>query len=231
MDPAELKAAQQGLPSPVPGCPGIYHCGWHSEKSYGGASYLIVRPEGNILVDSPRFNPVLARQIKELGGVKWIFLTHKDDVADHAKWAKHFGATRILHKDEVVSDTQSVEVQLEGSGPWELPGGSPDVELIFTPGHTSAHVCLLYKPLKALFTGDHLAGDPVDPQGLRIFERFNWYSMDVQLDSVRKLLEFDFLHVLPGHGRPRHLRDAAHRLQAISDVVQKCSRQGVAVTA
>ena len=28
-----------------------------------------------------------------------------------------------------------------------------DVELIFTPGHTSGHVCLLYEPAKALFTG------------------------------------------------------------------------------
>ncbi len=38
---------------------------------------------GNILVDSPRFNPILAKRIEELGGVRHIFLTHKDDVGDH----------------------------------------------------------------------------------------------------------------------------------------------------
>jgi hypothetical protein len=40
-------------------------------------SYLIVRPEGNVMVDTPRFNPVLAKRLQELGGVKYIFLTHK----------------------------------------------------------------------------------------------------------------------------------------------------------
>ena len=76
-EPAELKEAQQGLPRPVSACPGVYHCGWHSEKSFACASYIIVRPEGNVMVETPRFNPVLAKQIQELGGVKWIFLTHK----------------------------------------------------------------------------------------------------------------------------------------------------------
>uniref|UniRef100_A0A3N7FDD2 Uncharacterized protein n=2 Tax=Populus trichocarpa TaxID=3694 RepID=A0A3N7FDD2_POPTR len=30
---------------------GVHHCGYHSEKSYGVASFLIVRPEGNIIID------------------------------------------------------------------------------------------------------------------------------------------------------------------------------------
>ena len=57
-DPAELKTAQECLPQPVAGIPDVYHCGWHSEKSFGAASYLIQRPVekgGNILVDSPRW--------------------------------------------------------------------------------------------------------------------------------------------------------------------------------
>lgn len=29
-----------------------------------------------------------------------MFLTHKDDVGDHDKWAAHLGATRILHSLE-----------------------------------------------------------------------------------------------------------------------------------
>src|SRR5215472_1403074 len=33
---------------------GVYSCGWHSEASYGASSYLVVRPSGNVLVDSPR---------------------------------------------------------------------------------------------------------------------------------------------------------------------------------
>lgn len=45
--------------------------------------------------------------------------------------------------------------------------------------------------------------------------------MPIQLDSVAKLLQYDWLHVLPGHGRPAHMRDATHRLQAVSDLLQR----------
>jgi hypothetical protein len=46
-----------------------------------------VRPQGNILVDSPRFNPVLAKRIQELGGVKYMFLTHK--------WVRQAGSKHV----------------------------------------------------------------------------------------------------------------------------------------
>lgn len=38
--------------------------GFASESSYAGTAYLIVREEGNILVDSPRFHPKLRERIK-----------------------------------------------------------------------------------------------------------------------------------------------------------------------
>jgi hypothetical protein len=78
--PADLKAAQAALPRPWPtAAPGVYHTGWHAQGSFGGAGWLIVRGggRGNVLVDSPRFNPVLAKQIEALGGVEFIFLTHR----------------------------------------------------------------------------------------------------------------------------------------------------------
>ncbi|KAF8073027.1 morn3 [Scenedesmus sp. PABB004] len=217
---AELKAAQHALPAPVPGCGSVFACGWRSAKSYGGESFLILRPGGNVLVDSPRFNPVLAARLQELGGVRWIFLTHRDDVADHAKWAAHFGAERILHTREVNADTASVEHKLAGEGPWRLPDGGDDVELIFTPGHTEGHVCLHFAPDRALLSGDHLSAGYAPGEALFVFTEFNWYSVPQQLESVRKLLQWDWLHVLPGHGRPAHLRDAAHRLAAVSQLLE-----------
>lgn len=48
-------------------------------------SYFIVRPEGNVMVDTPRFNPALAKRLQEMGGVKYIFLTHK--VSDTHIWS------------------------------------------------------------------------------------------------------------------------------------------------
>lgn len=65
--------------------PGVYHLGYHSVQSYGATPYFIKRKDGNIMIDSPRFNSHLADTIEEEGGLKYIILTHKDDVADHKK--------------------------------------------------------------------------------------------------------------------------------------------------
>ena len=60
----EIQAAAKSFPILIEGAQCLYHCGYHSESSYGAASYLIERQEGNILVDSPRFDKSLLRNIK-----------------------------------------------------------------------------------------------------------------------------------------------------------------------
>lgn len=102
------------------------------------------------------------------------------------------------------------EVVLEGEGPWALPDGGGDVQLVFTPGHTAGCVSLLYRPDKALLTGDHLAWSH-RMQRLTIFRAYNWHSVELQLASVAALRRLDFLHVLPGHGRRARFADAADR--------------------
>ena len=37
------------------------------------------------------------------------------------------------------------EVALEGEGPWRLPDGGDDLEIVFTPGHTAGHCVLMYQ--------------------------------------------------------------------------------------
>ncbi|KAI3709308.1 hypothetical protein L2E82_39068 [Cichorium intybus] len=174
---------------------GVYHCGYHSDKSYGAASYLIVHPEGNILIDSPRYTERLASNIENMGGARYMFLTHRGSVADHKKWSERLGCTRILNSTEVNVSMRDVEMKLDGCGPWSL---NDDIQLIHTPGHTVGSVCLFYKPLKVLFTGHHLA---MEESELAIFERYNYYSVAIQLDSVAMLLELDFEWILPGHAR------------------------------
>lgn len=91
------------------------------------------------------------------------------------------------------------------------------MELIATPGHTAGCVSLLYRPSRALFTGDHLAYSH-RLQRLSIFRAYNWHSVSKQLDSVAKLSNLDFVHLLPGHGRRTSFADAADRecqLQAV----------------
>jgi ferredoxin len=81
----------------------VYFCGFTAESSFGAWSYLIVRPPadgGNVLIDSPRFATQLVKKIEALGGVNTMFLTHRDDVADQARFAKKFGCRRVMHADD-----------------------------------------------------------------------------------------------------------------------------------
>src|SRR5262249_15323893 len=52
----------------------VSYCGFTSPRSYGGSSYFARHPQGNWLIDSPKFLPRLVRRLVELGGVTHIFL-------------------------------------------------------------------------------------------------------------------------------------------------------------
>jgi ferredoxin len=67
----DSKAAAAAFPELI--ADNVYFCGFASPNSYGASSYLITRPEGNVLVDSPRFARTLVRRIEELGGVSMMF--------------------------------------------------------------------------------------------------------------------------------------------------------------
>ncbi len=176
----------------------VYFCGFASESSFGASSYLIVRPEGNVLVDSPRFARPLARKIQERGGVRWMFLTHRDDVADHEKWAAEFGCDRIMHRDDI-GRLSSIERPLSGNDDIVL---DDELTAIPTPGHTRGHTALLYKN-RYLFSGDHLWWS--DNYGsLYASPNVCWYSWPRQIESIERLLGHEFEWVLPGHGRRAH---------------------------
>src|SRR5262249_56111626 len=94
----------------------VYYCGFNSPKSYGGNSYFIRHPDGNWLIDSPKFLPRLVRRFEAVGGIGHIFLTHRDDVADAQLYAEKFGSKRFIHRAELKSQTDA-EVVLDGGNP------------------------------------------------------------------------------------------------------------------
>jgi glyoxylase-like metal-dependent hydrolase (beta-lactamase superfamily II)/ferredoxin len=192
-----LRAAQEAFPDPI--AANVYHCGYHSEDSFGAASYLIVRPGGNVLVDSPRFTKPLVRRLEELGGVQTLFLTHQDDVADHARFREHFGCERILHRDDVGSDTRGVERLVEGADAIVL---DDDLTMLPVPGHTRGSMCLLYRDT-FLFSGDHAAYSPELAQ-IYAFRAACWYSWAELQHSMERLAAYRFEWMLPGHGHPCH---------------------------
>jgi glyoxylase-like metal-dependent hydrolase (beta-lactamase superfamily II)/ferredoxin len=173
----------------------VYYCGFNSPKSFGGNSYFVEDPEGNWLVDSPKFLPQLAKRLEERGGVAHIFLTHRDDVADAERYAAHFGSRRVIHRLELSSQPGAERV-LDGFETIEL---APGFVAVPTPGHTRGHCCLLVHD-RFLFTGDHLDFDR-QTKRLAASRDYCWHSWRQQTESMRKLAEQGFEWVLPGHGQ------------------------------
>lgn len=178
---------------------GVYYCGFNSPKSYGGNSYFIRHPEGNWLVDSPKYLPHLVRKIQEWGGIRYIFLTHQDDVAEASKYAEKFGSRRIIHEEDQRAQP-GAEVIVRGT---EVMEPVPGFKIIPTPGHTRGHCVLLFRG-KYLFTGDHLWWRRRRQQ-LGASQSVAWYSWRKQTESMERLLKYDFEWVLPGHGQKARL--------------------------
>ena len=200
----------------------VYYCGFNSPQSFGGNSYFVKRPEGNWLIDCPKFLPHLVRQFEKAGGVKIIFLTHQDDVADAAKYAEHFKSQRIIHEEDKRAQANShenftlkkfalaqlsywtgtqtgqpdAEILIRGTAPIEP---APGFKIIPTPGHTRGHCVLLYQN-KFLFTGDHLWWRRRRQQ-LGASREVCWYSWKEQTRSMERLADYSFEWVLPGHGQ------------------------------
>jgi glyoxylase-like metal-dependent hydrolase (beta-lactamase superfamily II) len=207
---ADARPGMEGFPEPVD--ENVSFCGFTSADSFGAFSYFVERPAGNILVDSPRAVRRLLSEFERRGGIATMFLTHRDDVADHEAFARRFGCVRVLHAKDVGAATRSVERQIAGPDPVAL---AEDLLVIPTPGHTRGHSVLLYRE-KYLFTGDHLAWSARRGR-LVAFRNACWYSWDEQIRSMEKLLDYSFEWVLPGHG-------AWHRAESTAEMRRDLER-------
>jgi glyoxylase-like metal-dependent hydrolase (beta-lactamase superfamily II) len=179
---------------------GVFDLGYCSPDSFGASAWLVVRPAGNVLVDSPRLTDALAAPIAELGGIAHVALTHRDDVADARRWAAQFHARTWIHVDDRsaapwATDVITAEQELQ-----------PGLVAVPVPGHTKGSVVFLLDDTW-LFTGDSLAWSH-DHADLTAFRDACWYSWREQAESLAHLAErHRFAAVLPGHGA-RRLGDA-----------------------
>lgn len=204
--PVDLKPAVAAFPEEI--LPGVFACGFTSPDSYGASAWLVTRPDGNVLIDSPRAAAPLVRRVEALGGVRWIVLTHRDDVADHAVWAARFGAERIIHAADARA-APGAERLVDGDVTL-----APDLRIVALPGHTKGSMGLLFRD-EVLFSGDHVWGRGA---GLGAGRSVCWYDWGAQIRSMERLRELRFGHVLPGHGAPWHGGEAA-RLPALDALI------------
>jgi glyoxylase-like metal-dependent hydrolase (beta-lactamase superfamily II) len=198
--------------------PGVFRCGYNARSSFGAHAYFVTRPDGNFMVDSPRYTDVLVKAFERQGGIADVLLTHQDDVADAERYARHFSSRVVIHEDDRRAAPFATEI-LHGEEPVEL---RPGLRAIPVPGHTRGSAVFLLEE-RYLFSGDSLAWS--DARGdLQAFRDACWFSWDVQAESLSRLAAFRFEWVLAGHGGSAH-RPAEEMHGRLRDLVKRMRRQ------
>jgi glyoxylase-like metal-dependent hydrolase (beta-lactamase superfamily II) len=179
------------LPAPLRKLmPQLWACGHPSPLTDGCESYLLQRPQGNMLIDIPDFDEDLVRRLEGLGDLRYIFLTHQDTMGDVERFASHFGAEIIVHETEAHGIDWGMLHAFKGTEAF-----ADDISIIHTPGHSEGSSCLLWHLYGGcLFTGDHLVpvADGFTP--LRFEGTHNW---DEQLRQAHRLLAEEWRHAFP----------------------------------
>jgi glyoxylase-like metal-dependent hydrolase (beta-lactamase superfamily II) len=177
----------------------VYLCGHNDEASFGAHSYLVARQLGNLLVDSPCYRGCLVDRIVELGGVAYVLLTHRDDVADAARYAERFAARVWIHEADADAAPFATDI-VRGDDIVEV---APGVRAIPVPGHTRGSM-VFEDDRGHLFTGDSVSWNE-ERDGLDVFGPATWYSWEALNESMARLARVTrFSWVLPGHGKWGH---------------------------
>lgn len=155
-----------------------------NRETLGATAYFIVKNDVNILLDCPAWDAENQQFLRDQGGVRWLFITHRGGIGKHVK---------------EIQQTFDCEILIQEQEAYLLPGLtvktfqkdftlSPATQVIWTPGHSPASSCLYDgENGGVLFTGRHLLpnreGNPVP---LRTSKTFHWRR---QINSVKMLRE------------------------------------------
>lgn len=137
----------------------IYDDLWQTqlEKPFGGVhthAYFLKCEEGNVLIYNTSSESDI-EQINELGGIKFQYLSHRDEIGDSLiKIRNKFGSSLCCHvyEEPIVAQTCPVDITFS-----EKVIHFSGIQVILTPGHTAGSLSFLYHSpngLTYLFTGD-----------------------------------------------------------------------------
>lgn len=146
--------------------------------------------------DEGHLNVLNAKATEDGGAIGLILLTHRHD--DHAQGALRFrqitGAeVRAFDKQYCIAADELQDGEIIS-----LPGLTPKIEVVHSPGHTSDSVCYLIhgeEGLEAIITGDTIAGKHTT----MISETDG--DLGQYLETLAKLKKLgEGIPLLPGHG-------------------------------
>ena len=199
---------------------GVHRLGYNARSSYGAHSFLIRRAAGNLMVDAPRWTRAVVGPLEAWGGISDILLTHRDDIGDAERYARHFDAHVWIHEADCDAAPFADRI-IAGAVPLRVHS---DLLAIPVPGHTEGSVAYLYDG-RCLFTGDTLAWS-FERDGLTAWREVCWWSWPEQLRSLRRLRDHRFDWVFAGHGGSQHLPadEMATRLAALLERLEPTVR-------
>ncbi|GAB3874612.1 MBL fold metallo-hydrolase [Kibdelosporangium lantanae] len=213
-------------PYPMALTPDVYFCGHNSYDTAGANSYLVIRPGGNLMIDTPRFSEPLAARYERLGRITDVLLTHRDHAAHGRQYADRFGAKLWIHQGDLAAAPDADRVVTQRT---DVVDG---VTVYPFPGHTEGSVLFLVDD-KYCFSGDSMywsrrTGD------IEVAETVTWFSIKVLARTfAESVADLRFEWLLPGHGDRIRLPadEMSQRLQGLADRLQAYEEQEIDFTA
>jgi len=149
-----------------------------NRDTLGGTAYLIVENDGNILIDAPPWIAEIQDFLAERGGVRTIFLTHRDNRGKATQIQNDTGCTLVVQEQEAYllpdADVKTFQDEI---------AILPNLTGIWTPGYSPGSSCAYYANAGGvLFSGRHLL--PNREGMARPQQTFHWRR---QLRSVKTL--------------------------------------------
>ena len=212
---------------------GVYALGNNAMASFAAHSFLVTRPEGNLMIDSPRFSRPLAEAVDELGGVAHVLLTHRDDVADAEGWMNRYGARVWIDRAEAFAAPFATDVtsfDVSGNGErnpvYEITEVAPGVTSIPAPGHTEGHV-VYHVDNRHLFTGDTLHWNHRREE-LDVLQGQTFFGWNTLADTMKRLAELPVEWVFPGHGMWHRVgfNEWPARMAELASAMSKLGQEG-----
>nr|WP_254658026.1 MBL fold metallo-hydrolase [Pleurocapsa sp. PCC 7327] len=168
-----------------------------NRETLGGSAYFIVEKAGNILIDCPAPDEENLRFLREKGGVRWLFVTHRGGIGQKVKQMQAVLGCEVLIQEQEAYLLPEVEVT-SFEREFSL---SPNCYAIWTPGHSPGSSCLYWSYHGGvLFSGRHLLPDREGkPVPLRTAKTFHWYRQLRSIEALRDRYSHETLHyICPG---------------------------------
>jgi glyoxylase-like metal-dependent hydrolase (beta-lactamase superfamily II) len=203
---------------------GLYLCGHNSQQTAGANSYLLLRPTGNLMIDTPRWSESLIARYEAFGPITDVLLTHADHAAHGRRYADRLGARLWIHEGDL-SAAPNADRILRGIDPVEVVAGVVAHPL---PGHTKGSV-LYVADERYCFSGDSFAWSRTT-KDIEVFNTVVWYSIvELAASLARSVERLRFEWLLPGHGDRKRLpaEEMTRRLRALAIRTQSLQPQPV----